>query len=187
MTNEVFWAIARSTGVMSLLLLTASVALGVVTRSARPLPFIPRFAVMQIHRSVSLLSLVFVLVHVGSLLFDRYSGLNLLDFFVPFISSSDALTNGLGTLALDLLLALAITGILRARISEKLFHLVHWGAYACWPLTLAHGLGSGSDSGESWFLALCIGCIGVVALALVARLRSRFMDYSHKRTREVRS
>ena len=187
MTNEIFWAVARSTGVMALLLLTLSVVLGVVTRSARPVLFIPRFAVTQIHRTTSLLSLVFVLVHVGSLLFDRYSGLNLLDLFVPFLSGENALTNGLGTLALDLLLALAITGILRPRISERVFHAVHWGAYACWPLALVHGLGSGTDAGEIWYLLLNIGCLGMVAVALIARLSRHFTDFSHRRTQEVRS
>lgn len=179
MNDEFFWAIARSTGATAMVLLSVSVALGIATRSAKTLPGVPRFAVQNIHRSTSLFALLFTLVHVVSLLFDKYAQLNLVDLLIPFISQREPFWYGLGTLAFDLLLALAITGILRARISDRLFHLVHWGAYACWPIALVHGLGAGSDTGQKWFLALTLASVALVFSAVIWRLQHARKERTH--------
>lgn len=174
MTNEIYWAIARSTGAVALVLLSLSVALGIFTRSAKTYLGVPRFATTSIHRSASLLALLFTLIHVATLLLDTYTGLTLYHFFIPFTSSHKTLTYGLGTLAFDLLLALAATGLLRSHIPEKLFHLVHWGAYAAWPAALIHGITSGSDTDQGWFLALTLGCIALVGASITYRLLPAF-------------
>lgn len=186
MTNEIFWAVGRSTGVVATVLLTFSVAMGIRARSARPIWVLPRFAVTQLHRSISLFSLIFTLAHVGTLLFDKYAKLNLLDFFLPFVATDAPLMNGLGTVALDLLLALSITGLLKSRLSERIFHLVHWGAYMCWPLAIIHGF-KGSDAQQTWFLLLNIVCIVVVGWSLFQRVQLNFADYSTRRTQEIQS
>ena len=63
-SSTVLWYASRATGVVALLLLTAVMLLGLlVTRQGR-LPGLPRFAVTGLHRNLSLLAVVFVLVHV---------------------------------------------------------------------------------------------------------------------------
>ena len=49
-------------------------------------------------------------------------------------------------MASDLLLALTVTSLLRSRISYRAWRVLHWTAYACWPVALAHGLGTGTDT-----------------------------------------
>lgn len=114
------------------------------------------------------------MVHVVTLLLDSYTGLSLYQFFVPFTTADDTLAYGLGILAFDLILALAITGLLRSRIPEKLFHGIHWASYACWPAAIFHGLTSGSDAGDGWFLALALGCIATVGAATTYRVLPLF-------------
>ena len=58
------WYLGRGAGVVTLALFSLVVALGVVTRSARPLPGLPRFAVQRVHRSTSLLALAFLTLHI---------------------------------------------------------------------------------------------------------------------------
>lgn len=174
MTNEIYWAIARSTGATALILLSLSLALGILTRSGKTYIGIPRFATTSIHRTASLLALIFTLIHIITLYLDTYTGLTPTQFFIPFTTANETLAYGLGTLAFDLILALAITGLLRHRLPEKLFHLVHWGAYACWPAALAHGLSSGTDRGQDWFLALTLASIALVGTATVYRMLSFF-------------
>lgn len=177
MTNEIYWAIARSTGAAAMALLTLSVALGILARSGKTYLGVPRFATSTIHRTSSLLALVFTAVHVITLLLDSYTGLSLYQFFIPFTTTDDTFAYGLGTLAFDLILALAMTGLLRSRIPEKLFHGIHWAAsYACWPAALFHGLTSGSDAGEGWFLALTLGCIATVGAATTYRVLPLFSN-----------
>jgi sulfoxide reductase heme-binding subunit YedZ len=59
--------------------------------------------------------------------------------------------------------------MLRARIGFRTWRLVHWSAYACWPIALVHSLGTGSDVKGSWLLAISIICILAVLAALAAR------------------
>nr|BFF16385.1 hypothetical protein GCM10025699_76880 [Microbacterium flavescens] len=73
--DTALWALGRGTGVAALVLFTVSIVLGVLTRSGRPLPGLPRFAVTLVHRDVSLTATVFLLIHIVSLFFDSYAQL----------------------------------------------------------------------------------------------------------------
>ena len=54
MTSEALWALGRGTGITALGFLTVSLALGIATRSGRPLLMLPRFAVADVHRFAAL-------------------------------------------------------------------------------------------------------------------------------------
>ena len=92
-----------------------------------------------------LLVLVFVALHVGTTVLDTFVSIPVIAVFVPFASSYKTFWLGLGTIALDLLLALLVTSLLRGRLGYRSWRRVHWIAYACWPIGLAHGLGTGTD------------------------------------------
>lgn len=184
MSNEILWAISRGTGVVATLLLTGSVIIGIYTRSARTLLGVPRFSLVNIHRSTSLFAVVFTAIHVVTVTCDDYSKLTWINAFLPFTSAHEPFWYGLGAIASDLLLALTITGIARRFISEKLFHTVHWAAYICWPITLIHGLGAGTDSTEKWFLMLTACCILAVGALATWRVLPSFTAYSTARSKE---
>ena len=172
--TDALWYLGRGTGVVSLVLLTLVVALGIATRSGRPLPGLPRFAVTAVHRSGSLLAVVFVAVHVLTLLFDPYAQLNLVSLIVPFTAGAQPLWYGLGAVALDLILALIGTSLLRRHLGLRVWRGVHWTAYASWPIALAHSVGSGSDAGTGWMLTLTGVCLAAVLGAVGWRLSERF-------------
>ena len=73
----------RGSGVTALLLLTGVLALGILTSRKTSLPTLPRFATMTLHRSISLLAMVFLAVHVGTAVLDPYAEVGLLDVVVP--------------------------------------------------------------------------------------------------------
>jgi sulfoxide reductase heme-binding subunit YedZ len=108
--------------------------------------------------------------HIGTSVLDGYAPIRLVDVVIPFGGVYRPLWLGLGALALDLLLALIVTSLMRARLGVRAWRAVHWLAYACWPLALVHGLGAGSDVRAGWLTWLSLGCAGVVTLAVVARL-----------------
>lgn len=174
--SDALWYLGRGTGVVSLVLLTLVVALGVATRSGRPLPGLPRFAVTAVHRSASLLAVVFLAIHVGTLLFDPYAGLNLVSLVVPFSAGAHPFWYGLGALGLDLILALVVTSVLRDRIGPRVWRGIHWAAYASWPIALAHGLGSGSDASTGWMLTITGVCVATVLAAVGWRVSERFAE-----------
>jgi methionine sulfoxide reductase heme-binding subunit len=186
MTADAMWYLARGSGLVSLILLTVVVVLGIVQRSGRPLPGLPRFAVSSVHRNSGLLAIVFLCIHVLTLLVDPYAHLRLSDTVVPFASSYRPLWSGLGTLALDLIIAVTVTGLLRHRIGVRAFRAVHWLAYACWPVAFVHGLGTGTDNTRLWMVGTTVVCAIVVVLALMWRISANFVDMTSVRVTAAR-
>jgi methionine sulfoxide reductase heme-binding subunit len=165
------WYATRATGVVALVLLTATVALGVAGVSRLSSPRWPRVITAGLHKNLSLLVVAFVVVHVVTTLLDPFVSINPASIVIPFISSYRPLWLSLGTIAFDLILALVVTSLMRSRISYPAWRMVHWLAYACWPVALWHGLGTGTDSKLPWLLLLDAGCVLLVAGALLWRLR----------------
>jgi methionine sulfoxide reductase heme-binding subunit len=164
-----YWYLTRSTGAVSLVLLTLSVALGVAGVSRFSSPRWPRFVLDALHRNVSLLAIAFLLVHILTAVLDSFAPISLADAIVPFGGSYRPFWLGLGAIAFDLLLAVALTSIVRRRLGYGAWRTTHWLAYACWPIALLHGLGTGSDVKSTWLLVLNIACLGIVALAVGIR------------------
>jgi sulfoxide reductase heme-binding subunit YedZ len=181
MTSEALWALGRGTGITALGFLTIALALGIATRSGRPLLVLPRFAVADVHRFAALAGTLLVGLHMALLFADPYAQLRVVDFVVPFIGTYRPLWQGLGTLAFDLLAIVILTSLLRHRLGVRTFRVVHWATYALWSIALAHGLGNGTDSGHTWFLGLCVTCVLMVAGALIWRLRANYTEYASTR------
>ena len=165
-----YWYLARGTGAVSLLLLTASVVIGILDAERYAAPRWPRFAVDRIHRDVSLLVLAVLVVHIVTSVLDSFAPITLLDGVVPFLSAYRPVWLGFGALAFDVLLAVAITSMLRRRIGFRAWRVVHWAAYASWPVAVIHGLGTGTDAVSSWSLAITVLCTAATLGAVVVRV-----------------
>lgn len=172
--NEALWYLGRGTGVVTLVLLSLSVALGILTRSGRPLPGLPSFAVQTVHRNAGLLAVLMMLLHMVGLLFDEYAQLRMADLVIPFGAGYRPLWMGLGTLAADLTLVIVVSSMLRHRIGPAAWRALHWLTYASWPLAVGHGLGTGSDAGTIWFTLVTGVCVLSVVVALGWRVRRSF-------------
>jgi sulfoxide reductase heme-binding subunit YedZ len=166
-----YWYLTRGTGVVALVLLTLTVALGVANVKRLQSKRIPRFVVDGLHRNVSMLAVVFLGVHIATTLLDSYAHVRLTDVVLPFAAGYKPFWIGLGTLSLDLMVAVMVTSLLRRRIGHRVWRATHWLAYASWPVALSHSLGSGTDASSSWMLALSAACVLVVAVAVAIRLR----------------
>jgi predicted ferric reductase len=152
------WYATRATGLVTLLLLTASVLLGILTAGRFSSDRWPRFLSQGLHRNISLLVLVFLALHVSTTVIDTYTSISLTAAFIPFTSSYKAGWLSLGAVALDLLVALVATSLVRHRIGHRAWRRVHWLAYACWPVAMAHGVGIGTDRSATWVIALTMAC-----------------------------
>jgi methionine sulfoxide reductase heme-binding subunit len=163
------WYATRAAGLVTMVLLTASMALGILNAGRFGTSRWPRFLVQGLHRNLALLALVFLAVHVGTTVIDTYTSIGLSAAFVPFVSSYKRFWLGLGALACDLLLALTITSLLRQRIGHRFWRVVHWAGYLCWPVAMVHGFGAGTDHGKPWVLILTFSCVGVVVGSVIYR------------------
>jgi ferric reductase like protein len=165
------WYLTRATGAVTLLLLTGSVVLGIANVGRLQGTRWPRFVIEGVHRNVSLLAIAVLVVHVVTSVLDPFAGIHLLDSVVPFIGSYRPIWLGLGAFAADLLLAIAITSLIRRRLGHGVWRATHWLAYLCWPVAVAHTVGTGSDVKQLWLQVLTGACILAVLLAVWARLR----------------
>jgi methionine sulfoxide reductase heme-binding subunit len=163
------WYLTRAAGAAALVLLTGSVMLGIADVKRWTTRSVPRFVVDGLHRTVSLLAVAMLAVHIVTTLIDGYAPVTLSDAVIPFGSAYRPLWLGLGALSFDLLLAVTITSVLRARIGVRAWRATHWAAYACWPLAMIHGLGTGSDVQAGWMLWLSIACTAGVIVAVLVR------------------
>ncbi|HVB27561.1 MAG TPA: ferric reductase-like transmembrane domain-containing protein, partial [Mycobacteriales bacterium] len=171
------WYLTRGSGLVSLVLLTAVVMLGLLATGRWSRPGWPRFVTADLHRNLSLLTVVFVAVHVVTAVADSFAPISWLNAVVPFTGRYRPLWLGFGALASDLLLALIVTSLLRVRLGPRVWRGVHWLAYACWPVAVLHGLGTGSDTRIGWAQVATWGCVTAVVAGLGWRL---LRDAAHR-------
>ena len=167
---KTLWYATRGTGIVSLLLLTAIMCLGIAGARRLRTDRWPRFLVVGLHRNLALLAVAFVALHVITTVADGFAPIGLKDGLIPFTSSYRPIWLGLGTVAFDLLLALVITSLLRARLGYRSWRALHWCAYASWPIALVHSFGTGSDARIGWMQVLGAASAAVVVAAVLARL-----------------
>jgi sulfoxide reductase heme-binding subunit YedZ len=166
-----YWYLSRGTGAVSLVLLTASVFLGILgSLRFASAPRWPRFTIDMLHRQVSLLAVALLALHIVTSVLDSFAPLKLTDAVIPFVSAYRPLWMGLGALSFDLIAALVVTSLLRRRLGYRAWRAIHWFAYASWPVAVLHGLGTGSDTKQWWMLALTAVCVAVVVMAVLTRL-----------------
>jgi sulfoxide reductase heme-binding subunit YedZ len=167
--TRALWFATRGTGVVSLVLLTAIVVLGIATSTRARSTRWPRFVVVGLHRNLTLAALLFIALHVVTTVADGFAPIGLKDAVVPFLSPYRPLWLGLGAVAFDLLIALTLTSLLRARIGQRLWRALHWSAYASWPVALMHALGTGTDARLGWMQLLGAASTAAVVAAILYR------------------
>ena len=170
------WYLTRATGLVALVLLTLNMACGLLTSVRCQRQAWPRFVTIGLHRNIALLALAFTVLHIITTLADSFVPIKVQDVFIPFISAYRPLWLSLGAIAFDLMLALAITSLLRTRMSYWSWRLVHWSAYLCWPVAVLHGLGAGIDT-PMWRWVFGADAVALVVSALMAALAGWRLAY----------
>ena len=169
-SGTALWYASRATGVVCLVLLSAVMIIGILVNRQGRLPGLPRFAVLGLHRNLSLLAVAFLALHVITAVADSFVSISLAAVVIPFASAYKPLWLGLGAVSLDLMAAMIATSLLRRFIGRRTWRLVHWLAYLSWPVALLHSIGSATDTHRGLLLCLTIGCAAGVAGAAAWRL-----------------
>ncbi len=169
-SGTALWYLTRATGLISLILLSATVVLGVIASVGWTTARWPRFLSQAVHRNLSLFCIGLIAIHIVTTVADGYVPITYADAFIPFLTPYRPLWIGMGALAFDMLLAVGITSGLRRRIGVRAWRGVHYLAYACWPIAVVHGLGSGSDTRLPVMMLIEVVCIATVVGAVAWRL-----------------
>ncbi len=162
------WYVARSAGIVAYLLMSTSVVLGVLM-SARARFTWPRFAVQEVHRFLAILTGVFLALHGLALLADRVVPISVLQLVIPFRTAYRPFGVGLGITSALLLLAVALSNLVRTRLPFRVWRSIHYVTLAVWVTATAHGLLAGTDRQDFWFIALVGVAVCTVGLAFLGR------------------
>jgi NADH:ubiquinone oxidoreductase subunit F (NADH-binding)/DMSO/TMAO reductase YedYZ heme-binding membrane subunit len=164
------WYSTRGAGIVSLILFTAVVVLGILTAVRWHSPSWPRFFTEGLHRSLAMSSLIFLAIHIVTAVIDPFTSLGWTAAFIPFSAAYRQVYLGLGSVAMYLLIALIVTSLARGFIGLRAWRIIHWVAYAFWPIALLHGMGTGTDASTAWYRAIELVCLAAVAGAAAWRI-----------------
>lgn len=179
--SQALWFVSRGSGLVLLVTFSLVMVLGVATRLGSAPRWLARFAVAELHRTLSLFALALLVLHVLTAILDPYVSIGWLATVLPFTSSYRTAAIALGTLAVDLFGALLLTSLLRQRLGHRAWRAMHFIAYLSWPLAFWHALKAGGDLGI-WWAATCVW--GSAALVLTA-LGARLFDAAGRRPRRT--
>jgi methionine sulfoxide reductase heme-binding subunit len=167
------WYAARAAGVVAYLILSGVVILGLTMAGKRTLRRWPQFAIEDIHRFGGLLVGAFVTTHVITIAVDSWLPFSIPSLIVPLLSTYRPIWVGLGIVAAELLLALAVTNHYRRRLPHRFWRSAHYLNFAVWGAATLHGIGTGTDRSSPWLLALYALAASSVGAAIVWRLFRR--------------
>jgi methionine sulfoxide reductase heme-binding subunit len=171
--SQGLWFVSRGSGLVLLVLFSVVLALGAATRMGSAPRRWPRFAVAELHRTLSLFAVALLVLHVVTAILDPFVSLGWAATVLPFGSPYRTVAIGLGTLAVDLGGAVLITSLLRQRLGFRAWRAVHWLAYLAWPVAFVHSLTAGNDLHIWWVALIECGSAVIVATAVLARLLGR--------------
>ena len=172
MTQQLWWYTVRATGLVAWLLVTAAVVWGLLL-SLRQVPS-PRPAwMLDLHRFLGGLALLFVVAHVGALTFDTFVGFDWDDLLVPYASAWRPGAVTWGITAAYLLVAVEVTSMLMRRMRNSLWHAVHLLSYVVFVAVTVHALAAGADAEEPLVRVFAIASGALVALLTIGRIVAR--------------
>jgi methionine sulfoxide reductase heme-binding subunit len=171
--SQGLWFVSRGSGLVLLVLFSVVMALGAATRMGSAPRRWPRFAVAELHRTLSLFAVALLVLHVVTAILDPFVSLGWAATVLPFGSPYRTMAIGLGTLAVDLGGAVLLTSLFRQRLGFRAWRAVHWLAYLAWPVAFVHSLTAGNDLHIWWVALIECGSAAMVATAVLARLLGR--------------
>jgi DMSO/TMAO reductase YedYZ heme-binding membrane subunit len=146
MSGPLPWYVARASGLVGWGLLTAAtlwgLALSTKVFGKRPRPN----WLLDLHRMLGALALVFTGVHVGAIMLDQYVHFGLSEVLVPFASKWHPVAVAWGIVGFYLLAAVEVTSLLRSRIPKKFWRRVHYLSFPLFIFATVHGLAAGTDT-----------------------------------------
>lgn len=176
------WYFARATGTLSFVLLTLVMVFGMTVSSRAFVGRLNLGNVLEFHRTISWLALFSVVLHFSSFFFDDFLRLTVPEALVPFLLGRDFSTSlgfdigkatALGIIAFYLILILILTAEFRAKATAKFWRGLHYFSFVAYPLFLAHGIMTGTDSREWWMQAIYIGSVTIVTIMILVRITFR--------------
>ena len=175
MSDQVWWYVARAGGIVGWALLAGSVLWGLAISTKATPGRVRRVRpnwMLDMHRYLGGLSVVFVAVHVLGLVSDSYVHFGPSEILAPLASSYRPGAVAWGIVAMYFLLAVELTSLARKHLSKRVWRVTHGLAFPVFECSTVHGITAGSDGGSPWLLVTMIVTSVTVAVLTLQRIVS---------------
>jgi len=173
-STKVWWFVSRATGVVAWALLAMAVIWGLALSTRALGRKTPAPWLLDVHRFLGGLAVVFTIVHFVTLSFDPWMtseyGYTITQAFVPFASSWKPGPMAWGIVALYLLLAVELTSLVKNRLPQSLWRGIHLASYPLYAMATIHLLTAGSDTQNPLLRWSVLATVGAVVFFSVYRL-----------------
>lgn len=167
MSGTLPWYVARASGLVAWTLLAASVIWGLLMTTKVVRHFVHTSWLLDLHRWLGGLALVFTGIHVTAILSDTYVHFGLASVLVPLASHWHPVMLAYGIVSLYLLAAIEATSLLRRHLKRTTWRRVHYASFPLFVLSTVHGLTAGTDS-RAPMAIITVVLVGTAVAALAA-------------------
>lgn len=174
MNPQLWWYVARATGIVAWALLAASVIWGLLlsTRLARGRPT-PAW-LLDLHRFLGGAAVVFTALHLAGLVADDYVDFGLADVLVPYASGWQPGPVALGVVSLYVLTTVEASSLAMRRMPRRVWRAVHLTSYVLFWSATFHFILAGTDAPHPLArVGIDVVAAAVVFLSLVRILSPR--------------
>jgi DMSO/TMAO reductase YedYZ heme-binding membrane subunit len=169
MNEQIWWYVARGSGIVAWGIMALSMFWGLALSSR----FLGSRAkpnwMLDLHRFLGGLSVVFIGTHIASLVLDSYVSFGWLDILVPGATTYQPLAVAWGVIAMYLALAVEVTSLLRKRMSKRAWRRTHFLSFPLFAISTVHLLSVGTDSSTPLLRSAVLATVVAIAIATAVR------------------
>jgi len=173
LTSSYLWFTTRATGLVALVLFSAVVCLGSMVAVRVGGMKIGRFELNELHRSLSMVAVAFLVIHIVTTVVDSFVPTGWYSAFLPMTSSYKRFDVALGAVAFDLILAVWLSSLMKARIANSSWRFIHWFSWLALVVAIVHGFLTGTDGRSGLGLGVIIACSSAVIASALWRFAKR--------------
>ena len=173
LTSPYLWYTTRATGFVALILFTLVVALGTFVANRIGGTYVGRFELNELHRSVSMVAMAFLVLHIVTTVVDSYVPTGWLSTIIPMTSNYKRWDVAVGAVAFDLMLAVWASSLMKARIANSSWRFIHWFSWLAFVAAIVHSFLIGTDARSGIGLAVVTACAFAVVVTAIWRYVKR--------------
>lgn len=177
MNPQLWWYVARASGIVAWALLSLSVCWGLfISTKAVAKATAPAWT-LDLHRFLGGVSVIATGVHLLGLVADSYVHFGWSEVLVPFASSWKPVAVASGVVALYLLVAVEVTSLAMKRLPRRWWRQIHRSSFVLWWLATVHGVQAGTDHANALLRVGLLAATNIIAFLTVVLVVA-----SHRRT-----
>lgn len=188
MNPQVWWFVARSSGIVAWALLTLSVCWGLFISTKAVAKASSPARLLDLHRYLGGLAVIFTGIHLVGLVADNYVTFGWAETFIPMASSWKPGPVAFGIVGFYLLLAVELTSLAMKRLPRRLWRWIHRSSFVLYFVATYHAITAGTDAENQWFRVVALASINIVMfLTIVLILAARKATLAPARPERVRA